>query len=307
MWGQQNFGKGKGAGKGVMVPAKGAGKGAGKWGAGAAPTESSPAAQHIKGKRDPSLHDANFINQFLQSFNAGVVLPTDDPNDETALIIKLLQKRSNIFKMAWTQYCGDYGGGRNDPTKHDRDFHLAFFDNLAQQAQVGGFGIMDPMMQMMQMMGQRGFDGPPQKRQKGSGGQDWGMSLGSDPIKDKLVHSIKAYQRVNEEHKTNWWTYCDSELGGVRDPARHGTPELQLFVTTYGVDTNIETWAAGSGGSHIMGQDPVKDALVRRVKTYQKMGEQQKDAWTNACGGTKDPARHEIPSLEQFVATYGVP
>eukprot|EP00440_Ansanella_granifera_P049387 gb/GFBE01053514.1/.p1 GENE.gb/GFBE01053514.1/~~gb/GFBE01053514.1/.p1 ORF type:complete len:170 (+),score=29.45 gb/GFBE01053514.1/:1-510(+) len=53
--------------------------------------------------------------------------------------------------------------------------------------------------------------------------------------------------------------------------------------------------------------DPAKAPLVDRIKTYQKADDKQKEAWYAFCGDVKDPARHEISKLEEFIRTHAVP
>mmetsp|Transcript_36353 Transcript_36353/g.86937 ORF Transcript_36353/g.86937 Transcript_36353/m.86937 type:complete len:129 (-) Transcript_36353:120-506(-) len=57
--------------------------------------------------------------------------------------------------------------------------------------------------------------------------------------------------------------------------------------------------------------EPGKDALVQRIKTYQRSGEDAKQGWWAHCdqllGGVRDPARHDLDMLQQFVESYGVP
>merc|ERR1712096_584299 len=50
--------------------------------------------------------------------------------------------------------------------------------------------------------------------------------------------------------------------------------------------------------------------LVNRVKAYQKEGPEQKELWGAHCdqnlGGVRDPARHDVEVLQNFMRTYGV-
>merc|ERR1712137_736401 len=52
---------------------------------------------------------------------------------------------------------------------------------------------------------------------------------------------------------------------------------------------------------------PMKMELVERIKAYQKGDPQQKETWASFCGSTKDPARHSVEKLQEFVSSYGVP
>ncbi|CAJ1377117.1 unnamed protein product, partial [Effrenium voratum] len=54
---------------------------------------------------------------------------------------------------------------------------------------------------------------------------------------------------------------------------------------------------------------PEKTALVDKVKTLQRTSPELKEAWWMFCdtqsAGMKDPGRHSVESLEQFLATHG--
>merc|ERR1712110_1048102 len=65
---------------------------------------------------------------------------------------------------------------------------------------------------------------PPFKKAR-VGGADTG-----DPQKDELINRIKAFQRGGQEQKEAWWNYCDTHLGGNRDPARHDASTLEDFA-----------------------------------------------------------------------------
>lgn len=51
--------------------------------------------------------------------------------------------------------------------------------------------------------------------------------------------------------------------------------------------------------------DPEKEFLVNRIKAFQKMG--NGELWSNFCGYTKDPARHEVSKLQEFIVLHNVP
>lgn len=213
-------------------------------------------------------------------------------NDDTTVAItvtKLMQRRSNSFRNAWASYCTTNGGGRNDPAKHDPSFHIQFFDFLAQQ--VGG--DLTPSAVTMIGMGLE----PPMKKMKPLPGTGGGGS--GDPAKDLLVEQIKVFQQLGDRQREAWWEHCDLNLGGIRDPSRHDASILQNFVMAYGVYKAV----AGRTSQDL---DPVKASLVSRVKAFQRNPE-QKEAWYGFCGEIKDPGRHTLGELQEFIARYGVP
>mmetsp|Transcript_3140 Transcript_3140/g.7926 ORF Transcript_3140/g.7926 Transcript_3140/m.7926 type:complete len:170 (-) Transcript_3140:184-693(-) len=166
---------------------------------------------------------------------------------------------------------------------------------------MGGMGSMVGMGSMgsMSSMGGMGM-GPPVKKGPGMG------AMSGDPMKDQLVQKVKAFQRLGEENKQAWHSYCDTNLGGVYDPNRHDVGSLQMFVSQYGAQ-DLAGGGGGCSGVSVGAGHP----LVMKIKGYQKMGEPQKMAWYSYCdanlGGKYDPARHSEEALKDFIASYGVP
>jgi len=64
------------------------------------------------------------------------------------------------------------------------------------------------------------------------------------------------------------------------------------------------------GGASSAQDDPVKFALVDKIKQLQRSNIEAKEAWWAYCDesyrGVKDPNRHDIPSLEAFLAQFGL-
>ena len=128
--------------------------------------------------------------------------------------------------------------------------------------------------------------------------------LSGNPVKDSLVRRIKFHKSLTQSARAAWRTYCDQLLGGVRDPGRHDVPTLQHFVDTCPVP---EIHDHPFTGPYTLGTDPLKDALIERVKGFQRMGGEQKAFWYTFCGSMRDPSRHTVNSLRQFCDTYAVP
>lgn len=167
------------------------------------------------GVRDPSKHDPEFVRTFLAQYSSGQRLVI--PQGPLAELMKHGQRKSVAWKQAWAGYCQVYGGGVNDPAKHDQKFLTGFMDFLGQS------GVMALSGGLAAGMG---------GRRRGTGGM-YGMYV--DPKKDALVNRIKAFQRMGEEQKNAWGEYCDDALGGVRDPMRHDAGVLLSFCIKHGV------------------------------------------------------------------------
>merc|ERR1719238_71862 len=82
----------------------------------------------------------------------------------------------------------------------------------------------NPMQQMMQqMMGMM------------AGGGGGAAMMPGGAAKEKLVARIKEFQKENEQQKEIWGSFCDSQLGGKRDPMRHDVSVLQRFCVSQGL------------------------------------------------------------------------
>jgi len=259
------------------------------------------------GKHDPTTYDGQFLTKFLdymaqlatmsmmgvtQMPASGVqAMPglaseppqkrmregssmgasTGDPvKDSLVNRVKSFQRQGEQNKQLWCMYCDNYLGGVRDPARHDSSKLQDF---------VEAHGVPEA---------------PPRDRMGG------GAVASMDPAKDKLVNAVKSFQREGEMQRELWWNFCDTQLGGIRDPSRHEPVMLRQFLQANGIPENF-------GEPYVPGLDPTKDHFVNRVKQYQKGGEQNKQIWATFCGHRRDPARHDTSTLQQFCEAYGVP
>lgn len=276
------------------------------------------ADQQGGGTRDPSKHNPEFLQGFLNHVSSGHRLTPNqssslggwgkgapsEQNPTLADSIKTLQKRSEAFKDAWAKYCTAQGGGKFDPSKHNAEFLLQFLAQLAGGPGLSGGGSMGGE--------------PSMKRIRGSAGAGGGGSSG-DPKKDELVARIKAFQKDGVEQKELWSLYADTYLEGWRDPSRHDANALDQFCSNHDVPKlDASAASAGLGGygptwpPHMAGKgqmlmDPIKESLVNRIKAFQKLGRENADNWLLFCGPTKDPKLHDIAKLQEYCKIFAVP
>lgn len=217
------------------------------------------------GVRDPNRHDESTLQQFLMTYNGGAMrasmpqvcapkgkgkgpmglamggmmnaammapmmaMPMGGGGNQLVELIKAGQKQSPSWKNAWHSYCTSYGTGKFDPNHYDSAFITSFIEYVGAQAlaslgmppESGGGGVKRGPFEGMAL--------PAAKRMAMGGG------IGDDPQKAELVARVKEYQRSGQEAKEAWGTYCDSMLGGVRDPNRHDTEQLQMFLAECGI------------------------------------------------------------------------
>jgi hypothetical protein len=270
--------------------------------------------------RDPSKHDITFLESFITQYNSGARLDYKEGQD-LAKMVKTGQRRSAAWKSVWEMYTAQRpidGKPRFDPSMHGVDTLEGFFDFIAQMA-LAQSGQGAAMGMAMSGVGMTGLGGNT-AMQSGSG--------------DPLVQAVKAFQRQGQEQKDAWHTFCDTTLGGNRDPARHDSNTLQQFCAMHGVSVDTSGGGmsgggmsgGGMGGGMSMGmglgmgnwdENPAKkqkveptNPMVLKIKAFQRLGQEQKDAWHAYCdttlGGNRDPARHDEVTLQQFCALHGV-
>ncbi|CAK0802031.1 unnamed protein product [Prorocentrum cordatum] len=173
--------------------------------------------------RDPAKHDITFINSFIAQYNSGARLDYKEGQD-LAKMVKVGQRRSPAWKSVWEMYTAQRpidGKPKFDPSVHSVDTLEGFFDFIAQMA-LAQSGQGAAMSMAMSGVGMTGL---------GGGGSRAMQSSPDDP----LVQAVKAFQRQGQEQKEAWHTFCDSTLGGNRDPARHDEATLQQFLSMHGV------------------------------------------------------------------------
>lgn len=254
--------------------------------------------QHGNAVRDPSKHAPDFIWGFLSSYSNGMRI---EVQNTLAPLMKEGQRRSPAWKRCWEMYCQAHGQKYFDPAKHDQASLEGFIKFLGDSG--------DKMLSMGGMHSQ----GPPLKRMNTGGGGGFG---GGDAGKDALVAAVKSFQKESEENKNVWGMFCDMNLGGKRDPAKHEASVLQKFLMSNGagpagggvsarptpsmVSPYVPAAAAGPAGA---------EGLVARVKAFQRAGVEQRELWGRFAdehlGGKRDPAKADPYMLQEFAAAHG--
>ena len=240
---------------------------------------------HLGGVKDPNRHDEATLATFVNLYNSGGIVPSEPRMDGKG-----------------GKGCGGWGG--------------MGYDGYDMMGMMGG-GSWD-------MMG-------------GGGGCGYG---GSAPA--SLGDFVKTGQRQSKHWTNAWQTYCALYGGGVVDPSKHEDSFTKSFIEYVGEiaanglsalassqGINLEEVVAQSGGTKrpaggaeaSFGGTPAKQgrfdmdngaekaALVDKVKQLQRSNMSAKENWWIYCdqqyGGMRDPMRHDVNSLEAWLASQG--
>mmetsp|Transcript_14134 Transcript_14134/g.26465 ORF Transcript_14134/g.26465 Transcript_14134/m.26465 type:complete len:250 (+) Transcript_14134:75-824(+) len=158
-------------------------------------------------------------------------------------------------------------------------------------------------------------------------------------LKADLVERIKGLQRTDGDFKQAWWSYCDEQQGGVKDPKRHDETSLSTFLSMY----QSGGYQVGGGGGYTPRPHPrapvarytpmpsvspsykgghipaarqmyavtpqPTPGLAEVVKMGQRSSQQWRAAWQTFCGiygnMMNDPAKHPESFLKQFLDFVG--
>lgn len=200
--------------------------------------------QYGQDKRDPAKHSEEFLQTFLSSYKTGMRLPGEAEGLKIENVTKALQRRSRTFKDVWQKYCDVQGGGKHDPSKHQSQYHMEFYNFLSTTVT----DILQCLAEGQDISSQISEETPVIKRLRMLPGlapsalPDHAVAV-PGVAKEALVQQIKAYQRMGTEQKQCWENYCDTQLRGVRDPNRHDTNALLQFALSIVEDDGSEEQA----------------------------------------------------------------
>jgi len=206
--------------------------------------------------------------------------------------IKELQRSDPTAKQQWGEYCAAEGGNVRDPSKHEAKFIRAFMKSY-------------------------------------SAGVRYECSA-SD-----LAELFKEGQRKAPDWKLAWSLYAQANGCAQNDPAKQDEAVLVGFMNYLGRCGAMTLGMMGGGmGKGMMGGranvmnmigmecggppakrrrtessgNAQKDALVARVKVFQRASDEQKQQWWEFADsspvGKRDPALYDVHLLKQFCSQY---
>lgn len=261
------------------------------------------------GVRDPSKLDSGTLRRFLDSLATQAPLPKASPlpparlapktslptpapvggaNNGGSLVeaVKAAQRANVTNKNLWHDFCDTECSGVRDPAKLDRSLLEKFLEYWLQAP-------LEPTQpaQPTRPVPTTAYGG--------------GVNGGS------LVEAVKAAQRASPENKNLWHDFCDTECGGVRDPARHDSSTLTTFLETWLPEVesmSTKPVPTTSGGSQLVTAAPAD--LIEKVKNAQRASSQWKDLWHAHCdskgAGVRDPSRHDSAFITMYLQSIGI-
>lgn len=163
--------------------------------------------------------------------------------------VKTGQRQSKHWTNAWQIYCALYGGGLNDPNKHEDSFIKSFVEYVGEIAANGLSALAAQQginLEEVTASNKRPYDkGYEKGYEKGGYGEKGGggppmpakqarLDYDSSSEKQSLVEKVKHLQRTSYQAKEAWWSYCDNQCSGMRDPMRHDCASLEAWLASQG-------------------------------------------------------------------------
>lgn len=185
------------------------------------------------GARDPSRHDSEYLQSFLDSLSQ-LPPPEEDwsgespakapkksapwrsrekSREELIQEVRSVQWTSKEVKEQWHQFCAEHGGNTRDPARHTNEYLERFLSTLQED--------------IPQACGneQNRKDHWVKAQQRRSDSEQCGLSS-----------KVQAALASSREVRLAWDDFCDAKGCGIRDPTRHVPSFLQRFLSTLGTD-----------------------------------------------------------------------
>mmetsp|Transcript_78986 Transcript_78986/g.231875 ORF Transcript_78986/g.231875 Transcript_78986/m.231875 type:complete len:307 (-) Transcript_78986:161-1081(-) len=274
---------------------------------------------NLGGVKDPNRHDAAVLEEFLNAYGSGTLVPGNLAASGGA---KPQKRRAPSPDM------DGYGYSKGGYDSYSRGPSHSFTPAAPPPPVYDGWG---------------GYGG-------GGGGYPAQWSDEPDPSTAEMV---KTGQRRSQLWKAAWQAYCNKCGNGFNDPTRYDDPFLvgfldyigQLVLQDIGPDSpppapvhhapeppigsGMKRPVGGGGGAlqpppkraatgsrggynnppaYAPENDYDKAELVDRIKTLQRTNPEAKAAWWSFCEefqqGVKDPTRHDTSVLLKFLQGF---
>lgn len=255
------------------------------------------------GTRDPNRHTPEFLEEFINMVEGGVVggimppmggmggIPEVEDGTDLVAYVKELQRTNMNAREQWMAFTEAQGSGNRDPGRHTQETLQQFVAHMQSGASLAPEG---------------------------------GMNFGE---------FIKALQKRSTNFKAAWSQYCKHNAGGKQDPLSHDAGFQSTFFEQMAM-VYVKSGAAGATGATptplVVAEPAMKkmrvgltapamsavaaataNPYVEAVKAFQKSGPENKELWSQYTdaylGGKRDPAKHDPAVLQEFCENHGVP
>lgn len=142
----------------------------------------------------------------------------DGAKEQLVMHVKAFQKASVPQKELWHAFCDTHLDGVRDPARVEAEslqYFLSTHDDGSMPSPSPTMGNLMSLRPSMMTPSPKIHASPLSARNQ------------------ELVQQIKAFQKQGELQKNTWHEYCDTNLGGIRDPARADAETLQQFLLMY--------------------------------------------------------------------------
>mmetsp|Transcript_40166 Transcript_40166/g.63765 ORF Transcript_40166/g.63765 Transcript_40166/m.63765 type:complete len:338 (-) Transcript_40166:15-1028(-) len=288
--------------------------------------------------RDPMKHDAQFLQDFITQYEAGAFAGIEVPDVSMggaplglASLFRESQRAAPSFRECWNRYQGRRGAKMNDPMKAEKDVLVQFLEFIGIQGLMalsmmdhsnnyGSYGSGGGKSCGSGAGGNMGWNGPPANSTGeacwSSGGAD-GMGWQGAPVASPGEACWSASGESWGSYDSGYAGGCDGGFSGASYSSNSGSGCGMSGPPCGGSASYASSWgqkgmpaAKRQKGMPASTGDPYKDALVEKIKEFQRCGDEQKQAWWNFAdshhGKFRDPARLEVPALQMFLSTYGI-
>ncbi|CAE7609287.1 unnamed protein product [Symbiodinium sp. CCMP2456] len=124
---------------------------------------------------------------------------------------------------------------------------------------------------------------------------DWGQSRGLGFVRFRTqAEALQAITSLDNSSMEGKTVHVSAWTGRPPNPNSHGKMMHQMLAWYGRTQKKLKL-------------DPEKAALVDRIKSFQKSGQEKNETWYAFCGEVKDPARHDAEKLKEFIAVAAVP
>jgi hypothetical protein len=194
-------------------------------------------------------------------------------------------------KQHWHNFCATKGTNTHDPSRHDASV-LAEFVAMTEHAPGMLAYILPPSTYK-------------KKRPEVNVTPRRAQQTGPRGKKVALIQLVKNWQRKGDEEKKIWQDFCARTPVVFFDPSRYEETVLERFLSEAGQVLDGGIMPAAKGGK--------KEACVKLVKEWQRMGEEHQTKWHAFCECVPsadrpvffDPLRYDEAALTDFLTSTG--